>query len=840
MDFPPQLRVDFPFAPAYDASKGRSAHMVGKTVSHYRILEKLGGGGMGVVYKAADAKLKRTVALKFLPEEMSRNREALERFQLEAQAASALDHPNICTIHDIGEHEGQPFIVMQFLGGQALKYRIAGKPVRTDELLELGIQIADALEAAHAKGIVHRDIKPANIFVVPRGGAVQAKILDFGLAKLVGQRAEMRAGETAGLTLGEDPLTSRGRVMGTVNYMSPEQVRAEAVDQRTDLFSFGAVLYEMATGRRAFAGQSLGSTFDAILNRAPIPALQINPELPSELERIINKAMEKDRDLRYQRASDLHMDLQRLKQRRESGRSAGGSPAVGPVRKSPLQRRWAALGIAALGLAVLAALRLSVPALRDRMTSLVGARSRPSGLPVPKIESIAVLPLENLSHDPEQEYFADGMTDEMITTLSKIRALTVKSRTSTMQYKGAKKPLPQIARELGVDGVVEGSVLQAGGRVRISAKLIEATTDRLLWADSYDREPRDVLALQSEVAGAIANEIKIELTPQEQAGLAHAPLVNPAAHEAYLKGRFLNWGTDQQRRKARESFEQAVSIDPNYAPAYAGLADYYWATLELPPRVARPKAREYALKALDLDPNLAQAHAALADIKFYADWDWAGAEKEFQRAIEINPSDAEAHRTYSVYLSLLGRSEEALAEIHRAQQLDPLSTVLIQVDLGWAFYFARQFGAAVDQCQRALEFDPHSDNAYDCLGSAYLAQGRCDQAIAAFQSAVSLSGGDPARRVGLARAYALAGKKAEARNVLDELGQRAKSTYVPPYYLAILHAALGENEQAITWLEKAYRERDTYLPYLKVDEALDPLRPDPRFQELLRRVGLPR
>jgi TolB-like protein/Flp pilus assembly protein TadD len=810
---------------------------------------------MGVVYKAEDIQLGRFVALKFLPEQLFKDRQALGRFQREARAASALNHPNICTIYEIEEHEGQPFIVMEFLEGQTLKQRLAAggrhggraEPLQTEELLDLAIQIADALDAAHAKGIVHRDIKPGNVFIIQQSGTPRAKLLDFGLAKLLASTPPTPAGEGALESTTETNggySSSPGQVLGTVAYMSPEQARGEELDTRTDLFSFGAVLYEMAAGSRAFPGATTAVIHDAILNRTPVSPLQCNPELPPELEEILAKALEKDRSLRYQNASDLRTDLKRLKRDTDSSHAVAVSLSRQAERggAKPLLHWPLAVAMAGIMLVAALVLGLNLAGLRHRLWTTVGA-SHPreagtGGMPMPRIESIAVLPLENLSHDPKQEYFADGMTDELITTLSKIRALTVKSRTSSVQYKGASKPLPQIARELGVGGVVEGSVLRAGGRVRISAKLIEATTDRLLWADSYERDLRDVLALQSEVAGAIANEIKIELTPQEQARLAHAPLVNPAAHEAYLKGCFLKWGTDRERRKAREYFEQAVSIDPNYAPAYAGLADYYWANVELPPRVTIPKAKEYALKALKLDPNLAHAHTALAGIKFYADWDWSAADREFQRAIEINPSDAEAHRTHSDSLSALGRHEEALAEIRRAQQLDPLST-LTQVDVGWAFYFARQYGSAVEQCRQALELDPHSDNAYDCLGSGYLAQGRHEQAIAAFKRAVALSGGDPARRVGLARAYALAGREAEARKMLGQLSQLSRGAYLPPYYLAILHVALGENEQAFTWLEKAYRQRDPYLVYLKVDEALDPLRPDPRFHELLRRVGFP-
>jgi len=799
---------------------------IGQRIAHYEVLSQIGSGGMGEVYLARDIGLGRKVALKLLPASLTADAQLRARFFREAQLASALDHPNICTIHEVGQASSFLFIAMQYVEGVTLKQIIGSRPLKLDALLSISLQAADALAAAHDQGIIHRDIKSNNIIITPRG---QLKVLDFGLAKLMygsGRKAESE------LT---SQLTKTGAVMGTPSYMSPEQARGEGVDHRSDIFSFGVVIYEMASGAVPFKRRSHAETMNAVINEPHTPVIELNQEVPAGLSAAIDRALSKDPANRYQSMGEMLLDL------RQVGRGIGllgASDSQGAVIPYvPLGKRaakhwmWA---VTLLGLALLVGLGLWVSSLQLRRGT--------SSLLAGDIKSLAVLPLENLSGDPSQEYFADGMTDALIGDLAKIRGLQVISRTSAMHYKGANKPLKEIASELKVDAILEGTVQRSGDRVQVRAQLIQAATDRHLWAETYERDLRDVLALQSEIAGAVVREIQIKIMPAERARLAPNRPVNRKALDDYLQGRFLFWNrrTDENLYKAISFFQSSVKEDPGYAPAYVGLADCYnfLGTVQigsLPPMDARRQAEEAARKALEIDNEMAEAHVALGFVKQY-NWDWAAAEQELKLAIELNPNYAFAHDRYGSFLSSLGRAEEAIAEANRAQELDPLS-LAISAQRGYILENARRYDEAIEQLRRVIEMDQYNFYAYWLLGHTYAVSGRFAESIQSCEKAAALSRTPGALGI-LGMCYGFAGRTGEANKILDELLELNRHRYVPTAAMANVYVGLGNKDQAFFWLEKAYQERSNYMAYLKVLPFLDSLRGDPRFDDLLQRIGL--
>jgi serine/threonine protein kinase/tetratricopeptide (TPR) repeat protein len=808
----------------------------------YKLLSLLGRGGMGEVYLAQDTKLDRKVALKILPADAAANQERMRRFLQEAKAAAALNHQNIAHIYEIGEAVGVNFIAMEFIDGQTLREYIHRGQTELAKLLRHLQHVAGGLAKAHAAGIVHRDLKPDNIMITRDD---HAKILDFGLAKLIEPQQPAGISEDASelATAILQQHSSPGVILGTPGYMSPEQAQGKTnqIDHRSDIFSFGCILYESVTGHRAFEGKDSIDTLNKVIREPAPPISDFRSDAPNDLQRIVRRCLAKDPEDRYQTIKDVAIELREL--RREMAGNAGfditmppssaaatlGSAGSAATVPSEATRSTASR----LAVAALAVMVIAIAAVGVYLLSRLGEQE--------SIGSLAVLPFVNVSGDPSAEYLSDGITESIISALSQLSGLRVMSSNSVFRYKGRAADAQEVGRELGVRAVVVGRVVQRGDGLSISAELIDTRDSSQLWGEQYNRKSADILAVQEEIARQISDKLRLRLSGEDKGRLAKRYTESTEAYELYLKGRFhQNKRTQDDLKRSIDYFKQAVAKDPNYALAHSGISDSYSYLGNhgfLPPKEVSPQAKDSALKALEIDDRLAEAHTSLAYVKVNYDWDWAGAEREFKRAIELNPSYTRAHSLLAAYLSGQGRFEEAFAEMNRALELDPLS-IYDNTNLGWHLHKAGRVDEAIEQFRKTIEMDQSYAQAHDWLGQVYDTKQMYEAAISEFKEAIVLYGGAPSATAALGYGYAVAGRKDEARRCLRELQELGRERYVSSYDVAVILTGLGENDQAFVRLGEAYERRDGWLAFwLKVDPRLDPLRSDPRFQDLLRRVG---
>ena len=834
----------------------------GTKLGRYKIRSKIGGGGMGEVYLAQDTKLDRKVALKILPADLASNRDRMERFVREAKSAAALSHPNIAQIFEIGDDAGTHFIAMEFIDGVTLRENIHREHTELRKLLRYLQHVAEGLAKAHAAGIVHRDLKPDNIMVTREG---HAKILDFGLAKLIEPQSLSGPRGTKGLSEVATALmqhhSTPGAVLGTVGYMSPEQAQGKTkeIDQRSDIFSFGCILYEAVTGHKAFEGKDTIDSLNKIIREPTAPITDFRPDAPNHMQRIVRRCLAKDPEDRYQTIKDVAIELRDL--RHELAGSAIDDTTVPPARTDAAMRAGVkSTSLDSTGSSSVSARASSaeyfVSGIKQHklaaaialLVLVIGAIAVSYYLHARNTEvaigSIAVLPFVNQNHDPDSEYLSDGVTESIINSLTQLPNLKVAARSSVFRYKDKEDDPMAAGKEMGVRAVLTGRIMQRGDSLTISTELLDVRDNKQLWGEQYQRKISDLLAVERDIAQEITGNLRLKLSGLEQSRVVKHYTENPEAYQLYLKGRFYwNRRTEDGARKGIEYFQLAIEKDPGYALAYTGLADCYsilgtsYNVASLSPSEAIPKAKAAATKALEMDDTLAEAHTSLAYIRLNYDWDWAGAEREFKRAIELDPNYANAHHWYSHYLMAMSRTEESLAESKRGLELDQLDPVM-NIHLGWHYIYAHQYDLAIEQFRKTLEMDPNYGLTHWYLGQAYALKGMYAEAETELRKAKDLLQQNVAVEADIGYAYAASGKGGEAKKAIDELKQSSKQRYVSSYYIALIYTGLGEKDSAFEWLENAYRERSDLLIYVKVDPRLDSLRSDARFAELVRRVGL--